>query len=405
MRILVLSQYFWPENFRINDLVTELTARGHVVSVLTGVPNYPNGDVYPEYRAAPAAFATFQGTPITRVPMLPRGRGGARLVLNYVTFALGACLLGPWRLRGRPFDVIFVYEPSPVTVGLPGILLRRLKKAPVAFWVQDQWPETLMAVGAIRSAFALSCVGRLVTFIYKRCDLLLAQSRSFIPQIRQYAGACSRVEYFPNWSEQVLNLDSAVAAPEIPRSPETFTVMFAGNIGDAQDFPSILDAANRLKGRNDIRWIIIGDGRRAEWVRGEIRRRGLSERFTLLGRFPSCRMPSFFQCADALLVSLKSEPIFSITVPAKVQSYLAAGRPILAMLDGETADLIRGGGAGMVCSAGDSAGLAQIVARMAELSKADRELMAGRAKQISNTEFDRTMLVDRLEGWLADLTA
>jgi colanic acid biosynthesis glycosyl transferase WcaI len=404
MHILVVSQYFWPENFRINDLVAEFAARGHAVTVLTGLPNYPDGEVFPEYRAQPDRYRAFAGATVVRVPMLSRGRGGRRLVANYLSFALSASLLGAWRLRGRAVDVIFVFEPSPVTVGLPAVVLRRLKRAPMAFWVLDQWPETLVAVGAVRSRAVLAAVGRLVSFIYRRCDLLLAQSRSFIPQIRRYAGTGPQVEYFPSWSDSAPAADGTAPAPEVPERPGAFTVLFAGNIGDAQDFPAVLDAAERLRERADIRWVVVGDGRRAEWLAAEVRRRGLSERVALLGRFPLERMPSFFASADALLVSLKAEPVFAMTIPGKLQSYLAAGRPVLAMLDGEGADLVARSGAGLVCGAGDAAGLADNVARMAGMPADERAAMAERGRNLSAAEFDRRRLIDRLEQWLGGLS-
>jgi glycosyltransferase involved in cell wall biosynthesis len=403
MRILVVSQYFWPENFRINDLVTELVRRGHSLTVLTGVPNYPAGDVFPEYRSDPARFRSFAGAAVLRAPMLSRGRGGLRLAANYASFALGACVTGAWRLRGQVFDAILVFEPSPVTVGLPAVLLRRLKRAPLAFWILDQWPETLEAVGVVRSRRVLRAVGRLVSFIYRRCDLLLAQSRSFIPQVRRYAGHRPRVEYFPSWSDSASPAQGVVRAPEVAAAPDTFTILFAGNVGDAQDFPAVLDAVERLRDRPDVRWVIVGDGRRSEWVSDEIRRRGLSDRIAMLGRFPLERMPSFFAAADALLVSLKAEPIFAMTIPGKVQSYLAAGRPLLGMLDGEGAELIERAGAGLVCRAGDGKGLSEIVTRMAGMSLAERATMAANGRRLSEEEFDRNRLVGRLEGWLAEL--
>ena len=403
MRILVVSQYFWPENFRVNDLVAEWVSRGHSVTVLTGLPNYPDGRVFDSYRADASRFAEYAGAPVMRVPMLPRGEGGLQLALNYASFALSACVVGAWLLRGRQFDVIFVFEPSPVTVGLPAVLQRRLKRAPLAFWVLDQWPETLVAVGAARSPWLLWAVGRLVSFIYRRCDLLLAQSRSFIPQIRRYAGSRPRVEYLPSWSDSSPAVGHADPAPEVPPLPGVFTVLFAGNVGDAQDFPAILDAVEHLKDRADIRWIIVGDGRRAEWVAAEAQRRGLTERFLLLGRFPLERMPSFFASADALLVSLRPDPIFAMTIPGKVQSYLAAGRPLLGMVDGEGAELIERGGAGLVCPAGDALGLAANVTRLAAMSAAERAAMATHAAELSTREFDRDRLMGRLEQWFGEL--
>jgi colanic acid biosynthesis glycosyl transferase WcaI len=405
MRLLVVTQYFWPENFRVNDLVAELTARGHDVTVLTGVPNYPDGEVFADFAAHPGQFATYAGATVVRVPMLPRHRGGLRLMLNYASFACGAAVVGAWRLRGRPFDAIFVFEPSPVTVGLPAVLLRYLKRAPLAFWVLDQWPETLQAIGVVRSPAILRMVGRLVSYIYRHCDLLLAQSASFVPRIRRYAGASSAVEYFPSWSDTSTVGGQVGTAAEVPHAPGVFTIVFAGNIGDAQDFPAILAAAEMLRDREDVRWVIVGDGRRAEWVAQEIRRRGLESRMRMLGRFPLDRMPSFFASADALLVALKSEPVFAMTIPGKVQSYLAAGKPILAMLDGEGADVIRRSGAGLACDAGDATGLAANVLRMIEMSPGERLAMARAAIRVSTEEFDRGRLIDRLETLLTGMRA
>lgn len=404
MRILVVSQYFWPENFRINDLVAELTERGHKITVLTGLPNYPDGELFPAYRADPGQFAAYAGAPVIRVPLLTRGAGGPRLAANYLSFALSASTLGAWRLRRAGFDVIFVFEPSPVTVGVPAILLRRLKRAPIAFWVLDQWPETLIAVGAVKSRIVLEAVGRLVSFIYHRCDLLLAQSRSFVPHIRRYAGPRPHVEYFPSWSDANVVVDAG-PVPEIVHSEGVFTVLFTGNIGDAQDFPAILHAAEYLRHRRDIRWVIVGDGRRASWVTDEVRNRGLQDSVVLTGRFPLARMPSFFERADALLVSLKAGPVFAMTIPGKIQSYLAAGKPLVGMLNGEGAELIEKNGAGLVCGAGDSRGLADAVARLADMPMAEREAMGERARRVSVEEFDRERLINKLEGWLQELCA
>ena len=403
MRILVVSQYFWPENFRINDLVAELVARGHVVTVLTGWPNYPDGQVFPDFRADPRAFDSFAGANVVRVPLLPRGKGGLRLALNFFTFALSGSLLGAWKLRGRPFDAIFVFEVSPVTVGLPAIVQRWLKKAPIAFWVLDLWPETLEAIGVLRSKRGLGLVAQLVRFIYRRCDLLLAQSRSFIPQIRKYSGA-TEVRYFPQWAEAVHDAGEAPPAPEVPLQPGAFTIVFTGNIGDAQDFPTVLDAAGRLKAQApQVRWVIVGDGRMAGWVRDEVQRRGLQARVLLAGRFPVERMPSFYRHADALLVSLKPEPIFAMTLPGKLQSYLAAGLPILAMLDGEGAQVVTEAVAGVAARAGDAQGLADAVLRLAALPHEERAAMGQRGRQLGAIEFDRGRQIDKLEGWLADL--
>jgi colanic acid biosynthesis glycosyl transferase WcaI len=405
MHILVISQYFWPENFRINDLVSDFVERGHRVTVLTGVPNYPEGRVFDDYRKNPSAFLSYLGARVIRVPMTARGNGAISLLLNYFTYALSASLLGSWRLRRESIDVIFVYEPSPVTVGIPGALMRRLLGAPLVFWVLDLWPETLKAVGVIQSRSGLGLVALLVRWIYRRCDLILAQSKSFIPQIRAYSDLSKRVEYFPSWAESLFGAGfEASAAPEVPSQSGAFTVMFAGNIGEAQDFPSILNAAELLSvSHPHIRWIIVGDGRLGDWVSQEVKRRNLESNVFLLGRFPVERMPSFFRSADALLVTLKSEPIFAMTIPGKLQSYLASGKPIVAMLDGEGARLLQESGAGIAAPSGDAAKLAAAVVSVSEMPEPERALMGRNGAELYAQEFERNTLLDRLELWMKQL--
>ena len=403
MRLLVVSQYFWPENFRINDLVGELVRRGHQVTVLTGLPNYPDGQVFSNYLADPEKFLDYEGAEIVRVPLFPRGSGGLRLMLNYFSFTLTATVLGLWKLRGRQFDAIFTCQLSPVTVGLPAAALRKSKNTPMAMWILDLWPDSLQAVGVVKSPYILRQVGNLTKFIYDNCDLILAQSRSFIPKIKNLVKEKTSIEYFPSWSEKIYNQESIDPAPEVEIRKECFNVMFAGNIGDAQDFPAILDAANLLKSNKTIRWLIVGDGRAAPLVTQEIVRRNLQDCVKMLGRHPVERMPSFFKHADALLVSLKDEPIFSMTIPGKIQSYLASGIPIIAMLNGEGADVIKNSHAGLTCDAGDGRGLANIITTMSQMSMKDLKLMGENGLNTSKNEFDRKNLIDKLENWIINL--
>nr|WP_297351281.1 glycosyltransferase family 4 protein [uncultured Caldimonas sp.] len=404
MKVLVVSQYFWPEVFRVNEIVEELVQRGHEVTVLTGRPNYPAGTVFEEYRRDPAAYSRYAGAEVLRVPLRPRGQGSLRLMLNYLSFIVWGSLLGPWLLRGRRFDAIFMFETSPITSALPAVLLRRLKKAPLLMWVLDLWPDTLSAVGVVRSPRVLGWVGRLVGFIYKRCDRILVQSRAFYPNVERWGGDVQRIRYFPAWAEAVFagDLQAVEPAPEVLPYQGSFNVMFAGNIGEAQDFPAILDAAERLKHRTDIRWLIVGDGRAAGWVAEQIERRGLNDRVVMLGRHPLERMPAFFRGASALLVSLRAEPIFEMTIPGKVQSYLASGLPLLGMLDGEGARVIAESGAGLVCGAGDGAALARQVEALAAMDADARRAMGAAGKNYGAREFERERLMRALEGWLAE---
>lgn len=403
MRILIVSQYFWPENFRINDLTRELVQRGYSVTVLTGIPNYPAGKVFKEFTQDPKAFAHYAGARVCRVPMFVRGSGSLRLLLNYLSFVVGACVFGAWRLRGQGFDVIFVFEPSPVTVGLPAVFLGWLKRSPVVFWVQDLWPETLAAVGVVRSPKVLAAIGALVRFIYNRCALVLGQSHGFLDNIAQYCSDPKKIRYFPNWAEEVFRSTDIVSAPEVPAQAGSFNILFAGNLGEAQDFPAVLDAAESLKNNAAIRWLIVGDGRMTEQVRNEVARRGLAHCFLLLGRFPLERMPSFYVHADAALVSLKRAPVFALTIPGKVQSYLMAGIPLLGMLDGEGARVIREANAGLVCPAGDSSGLAQAVLKLSAMRKKERDRLGENGRAYAQKEFSREGLMSRLGEWFVEL--
>ena len=407
MRLLVVSQYFWPETFRINDLVSELVQRGHQVTVLTGKPNYPMGVTFPEFVRDPDGFNHYAGAEIVRVPLVPRGKTSVRMLLNYLSFVITGSTLGVWRLRGRSFDAIFVFQVSPVTLALPGLLLRRLKRAPLLMWILDLWPETLEAVGVVRSPRVMGWLGRFVGFIYRRCDRVLVQSRAFIASVEKHSGDRSRIRYFPGWAEAIFEgpLDAIEPAPELLHFSTTFNVLFAGNVGDAQDFPAILDAATALRHEANLRWLIVGDGRSADWVRSEIAARGLSRSVIMLGRHPIERMPSFFRGASALLVALKKDPIYAMTIPGKVQSYLATGLPIVAMLDGEGAEVIKQAGAGYVCASGAAADLARHVLQMMQLSPAERALMGEQGRQYGEREFRRSALTSNLECWTQELVA
>jgi glycosyltransferase involved in cell wall biosynthesis len=397
VKILIVSQYFWPENFRINDLARELTSRQHQVTVLTGIPNYPDGKVFKDYREHPSKFKEFYGAKVIRSPMFSRGKGSFQLILNYLSFIFGAILWGTYYLRSYRPDVIFVFEPSPVTVGLPAVWLGRIKKSPVVFWALDLWPETLVAVGVVRSPKVLRWIACMVTFIYDRCTLVLGQSRAFLAGIGKYCNDQSKIRYFPSWSEEIFPDQEIIKAPEIPNFKEGFTIVFAGNIGEAQDFPSVLDAAEILKNNTAVRWLIVGDGNKFDWLQSEVLKRGLQEKVFLPGRFPLERMTSIYAHADALLVSLKKSEVFAMTIPGKVQSYLMSGIPILGMLDGEGASVISEAKAGLVCGAGDSAALSKCILDLLALAPADRKVLGVNGRNYAQKEFDRSKLIDKLE--------
>lgn len=405
MNILIVSQYFWPEDFRINDLAVGLHARGHSVTVLTGIPNYPEGHFASGYGVFRKRTENYHGVKIVRVPLVSRGNSkGLRLFANFISYAFFASVLGPLYCRER-FDVIFVFEISPVTVGIPAIVLKKLKGIPIVFWVLDLWPESLSATGAVHSRKILTMVSTLVRFIYQRCDLILAASRGFIPRIVATGGTPKRIEYFPNWSESLYNPEAAqTAAPDsCDELPKGFRVMFAGNIGAAQSFDTILAAALKLKEYPEIKWVVLGDGRMYDWVKQQVQLKGLSDTLSLLGRKPMSLMPGYFKRADVMLVTLKRDPIFALTIPGKIQSYMACAKPIIASLDGEGARLVVESGGGLSCPAEDADALATAVLTTYRMTSTDRERMGQNARTYCESNFDRSMQLDKLERWMKTL--
>tara|TARA_B110000196_G_scaffold38599_1_gene29111 strand:- start:6436 stop:7674 length:1239 start_codon:yes stop_codon:yes gene_type:complete len=396
MRILIVTQYFWPENFRINDLVLKLKNRGHVLTILTGKPNYPSGKIYMDFKKNPENFQEYCGVEVIRAPILARSSGFFRLGLNYLSFLIGATFFGTWSLQKKSFDLIFVYGPSPITVALPAIFLARIKKIPVVFWVLDLWPESLSAVGAVHSKNILKLTGCLVRVIYKNCTLVLGQSQSFVSRIALYCKDKSKIRYYPSWAEDIFNSKPS-KAPEVPIKTNSFNIVFAGNIGESQDMPAILDAAQILKSNSNIRWLIIGNGSKYKWLQAEVTRRNLESQILTLGRYPIERMPSFYAHADALLVTLKKEPVFSLTIPAKLQSYLMAGIPVLGMLDGEGAKLINDAKAGISSPASDPEALASSVLQMISKSSSERDEMGRRGSEHIKKQFNRSLLISKLE--------
>ena len=403
MRLLVLTQYFWPENFRINDVVEGLTERGHAVTVYTGMPNYPAGRYFDGYGFLGPLRERYKSAEVRRAPLIARGDGGGlRLAINFLSHAVFATLLAPWLARGR-FDAILVYEPSPMTIGIPARALRALKKAPLLFWVQDLWPESLSATGAVKSRAVLGLVDRLIKWIYRGCDRVLVQSEAFIPSVEAHGVPRARIRYLPNSAENFYRkLGASRDDPEARELPAGFRVVYAGNIGAAQDFATILGAANLIKHESHIQWIVFGEGRIRGWVEEEIRRRGLQATFHLLGQRSPERMPRYFAHADVLLATLRREPIFAYTIPSKIQSYLACGRPIIAALEGEGGRIIRDARAGWVVPPENPRALADAVLAASHSPGPELAEMGERSAACFREHFEREKLLTRLEDVLRE---
>ncbi len=403
MKILVVTQYFWPESFRINDLVRAWTDAGHEVTVLTGLPNYPAGRLFDGYRWTGPYRQAWEGALVRRLPIVTRGpHRGLRLMVNYASFVVSGVVLGPWLARDR-YDVTFVYAPSPITSCIPAIALRWLRGTPVVFWVQDLWPDNLTAIGAVRSPAVLRVLTSLSRWIYRGCDLVLAQSQAFIQPIRRVCPEVRDLRVLPNWADgfyQPLVIESD--APERAECPAGFTVVFAGNLGSAQALGTAVEAAALLRDEG-VHWVFIGDGNQRASLEAQVQQRGLGGSVRFLGWRPGESMPRYLSLASVLLVSLRRDVSFASTVPAKVQSALAVGRPILGALEGEGARIVRESGAGIVVEQESAEALAAGVRALAAMDPDQRDEMGRRGRAYALTHFDRDTLVSQLDGWLRAL--
>ena len=394
MRALIVSQYYWPESFRINDIARTLSEKGIEIEILTGKPNYPQGKVFEGYRAWGCQQENHQGIEIHRIPLLARGQGGLRLALNYLSFIISGMLFAPWLLRGKKFDVIFVYAPSPILQAIPAIFLGWLKGCHVVLWVQDLWPDSLSATGYVNNKIILKLVEHVVRFVYRHVDLLLVQSEAFIQPVSALASGTS-VKYYPNSVDDSFSVPTTGTVPDNAGLNAGFSVMFAGNLGSAQAVEVIVEAATLLKNQAGIQFVVLGDGSRREWMVKQAKGLGLAN-LHLPGRFPVETMPALMQKASVLLVTLADKGIFRLTIPSKVQAYLAAGRPILACLNGEGANLVVTSGAGLAVPAEDAKALAEAVLRLYRMSSHELEVMGAKGRLYYAQHFSHDMLIDQL---------
>ncbi len=360
MNVLLVTQYFYPENFKSNDLAFELKKRGHEVTVLTGLPNYPEGKLYEGYGVFSNREQNIKGVRVVRSLLVPRGKGsGFRLFINYYSFAFFASLKAKRLARREKFDAVIVHEPSPITQFYPALQVKKIQNTPVYFWVLDLWPESLQFAGGIQNRVILNYYDKLVKRFYSESKKILISSQAFRQSVLEKGDYERKIEYFPNWAEDTI-ADGATNYP-VPQLPEGFKIMFAGNIGEAQDMEAILKAAKKLKKKSEIKFIILGEGRKMPYLKAFVKEENLENTVLILGKYPIEAMSSFFNHADLLLLSLKDDPILNLTVPAKLQAYMAAGKPVVGMLNGEGARTITEADCGFIVPASDACKLAETI--------------------------------------------
>jgi glycosyltransferase involved in cell wall biosynthesis len=391
MRILVFSQYFWPETFGINDLVLKLIDAGHDISVLTGKPNYPDGDFFDGYSMLGVERERLGQAEIVRVPLISRGQDSRfRLALNYLSFIFSGIFLAPFALRGKRFDTVFVYALSPLLQALPAIFLAALKRAKLVIWVQDLWPASLAATGHVRSPLWLSLIGLLVRFIYRRADLVLIQSEGFRAPISLLLESSSKIHYLPNaidFNSKTVISDSARLIELSKRISDCFSVVFAGNLGNAQSLHTVLAAAEILRDHSNIQFFIVGSGSRLKWLKAEVARSKLNS-VIFPGRFSPVEMPKIFAASSVLLATLGPETVFTYTIPSKIQAYLASGRPIIISASGEAARVVADARAGLTCNPGVGSEIAAAILRMQNMPAQERARLGENGKRYSKKNYD-----------------
>lgn len=376
-------------------MVLSFIEKGHAVEVLTGKPNYPEGKFFAGYAVWGVTTESWRGISIHRIPMLARGRKSAvKLVLNYLSFIISGLLFAPWVLRNKQYDVIFVYAPSPVFQVIPASFVGWLKGIPVVLWVQDLWPQSAEATGYVKSPLLLKLLQKIVRFTYSRTDLILVQSEAFIKPVVKLAQDIP-VEYYPNSVEKEFYTPDSILVPEINSLKSEFTVLFAGNIGVAQSMETIVAAAERLSAYPEIRIVVLGSGSKFDWLEKQVADKKLSNLY-LEGRYPVEVMPALMRQASALLVTLAKQPIFELTIPSKIQAYLAVGRPIIACLNGEGAKIINEAHAGVAVDAEDDVGLAEAIMKLYKMPKFALEQMGVNGRSYFKKHFDEEMLTAKL---------
>lgn len=394
-RVLLVTQYFYPENFKSNDLAFELVKRGYKVDALVGIPNYPEGKYYEGYGILKKRHQVINGVNVYRCFQTPRGKGGWRLPVNYFSFVLFGSLRVLFHLGWKKYDCIIGHEPSPIFQAYPALLLRWMQKIPFYYWIMDLWPDAMMSGGGVRNKHVLNWVDSMVKGIYNRSDKILITSKPFRRAICEKGDYDEKIIYFPNWSVDMSR--GKDGSHIIPKLPKGFKIMIAGNLGGAQCLDKVAEVMMELKDVSEIKWVFVGDGSKKAWLDDFIEHNGLKNNAFTLGRYPAETMPAFFKQADAMLVTLKGGfRHLEMVVPARLQSYMSAGRPVLAMLGEGGAEIIKESGCGYVVPAGDSKALAQVIRDKVLTNKEEFEAMGTKGRKYYEANFKLDMCIDNL---------
>ncbi len=396
-RILIVSQHYWPENFRITDICAGLIADGFDVDVLCGLPNYPTGEWFDGYGYRGPRRETHEGAEIFRAGEIRRkDNTSLRIFLNYVSFPVTALFSLP-RLAGRKYDAVLCYETSPVLMMLPAVVYAKLHRVRLVTYVLDLWPENLYSVLPVQNKFLRAMARGVSHWLYRRSDTLIAMSEPLKEKLAAIAPKAQRA-VIPQYCEDFYAGEVHDEAIE-KRLAGRFTVLFAGNISPAQNLSLLIECARRLRkdGRADVRFVLLGDGMSRAGLQKEIADGGLDDYFLFPGRCAPEQVPAWQTASDALFAALADSADLGLTVPAKIASYLASGRPCLVSVSGEAARVVREAGAGLVSAAGDAGALYRNLLALADMPAQERRAMGAAAKRCYEENFRRAPLLKKLE--------
>ena len=395
MRILIFSQYFWPETFRINEVSETLSDMGHEIEVITGKPNYPLGKVFEGYKLCSFDIQYINKIKVHRVPIIPRGlKKPLRLALNYLSYMFFASFYVTINLFKIKYNVIYIYGTSPIIQAIPGIILGKLRGIPIVLNVQDLWPESLYATGYIKNKYILKIVDLVVDFIYKKSNLILVSSRPFKTIIQKY-NTKAKIKYFPNSVDSIF-LDNKPNKVENLLFKKGFNIVFAGNLGSAQSIKTIIGLAKGILKLKKINIYIFGDGSEFKYMQEEKKRNKLSN-LHLMGRYPIASMPYIFSKADLLLATLTNHDCFSKTLPNKIQAYMTAKKPIVVSMNGEGAKVIIEAKCGKAAPAENADILIDAVLEIFKMSNKDRASLSENAYMYFEKNFFHINLIKKLE--------
>ena len=399
MKILLVTQYFYPENFKGNDIAFEMQKKGHEVTVLTGIPNYPKGEFFNGYGYFKRRRETVNGVKVIRTFLIPRGNSTAiPLMVNYFTWFIFASFYAVYLALSKKFDKIIVQQLSPVMMGLPAVVVKKIQKIPVYFWVLDLWPESLESAGGIKNKKILGFFESMVKFLYRNSDKILISSKGFKQSILKKGNFEDKIIYFPNWAEKSINESKQNVEINLPKFPSGFNILFAGNVGVAQDLVNAIKAMEIvLKQNKKINFLILGDGRDRKRLEKLVLEKNIEKNIHFFGKYPIETMSYFFSKADCMFVSLKNEPIFSLSLPAKVQAYMSVGKPIISMMNGEGYNIINEADCGFAVHAEDYKDLADKILEIEKLPVLERQRLGENGKSFYQENFVLENCISNLE--------